>query len=162
MAHHPFRLALALGGFLLAQGAAAEPLIWGIQVEQLEIRAGEGDEMVAWDSDALIGTDELRFVWRSEAKYLTDRESFETLENQLRLQTPVSDFFDAVAGIRFDTPEGPNRVHGVLGLHGLAPQWFVMSPSYSASNRKTGLFETKRSASISNHCGARPWTPKTP
>src|SRR3546814_2641720 len=49
---------------------------------------------------------------------------FETLENQIVVRRLVSDFFDAKAGVRLDTPAGPNRVYGVLGFEGLAPQWF--------------------------------------
>ena len=66
-------------GFLLLAGALAttvlpafaakaETLIWGVGIEQLEYRVGEsGEDVLAWDFDALIGSDELKFVWRSEA-----------------------------------------------------------------------------------------------
>ncbi len=117
-----------LAGVLAWVGTAgpslAEPLVWGVQAEQLEYRVNPSDQLFAWDFDAFMGQDELRLVWRSEAEYVIDDTAFERLENQLRLQVPISDFFDAVAGIRVDTPDGPNRVFGVLGVHGLAPQWF--------------------------------------
>ncbi|GAB5470541.1 MAG: hypothetical protein Kilf2KO_35710 [Rhodospirillales bacterium] len=109
---------------LPASPARAEPLVWGVQAERLEYRVNEDENLFAWDFDAFVGGDELKFVWRSEAEYVIDDKAFETLENQARLQVPISDFFDAVAGVRVDTPDGPNRVFGVLGLHGLAPQWF--------------------------------------
>ena len=48
----------------------------------------------------------------------------EDFENQFVLQKPISTFFDVKAGVRFDNPEGPDRMFGVIGLHGLAPQWF--------------------------------------
>src|SRR3546814_8451712 len=35
----------------------------------------------------------------------------------------VSEFFDAKAGVRFDTPDGPDRIYGLLGFEGLTPQW---------------------------------------
>lgn len=109
---------------LLARAVSAEPVVWAIQAEQFEYRVGEGSDIYAWDAGAFVGKDELRLVWRSEAEYAVDTKNFETLENQFRLQTPISDFFDAVAGVRFDTPQGPDRIYGVLGIHGLAPQWF--------------------------------------
>ena len=153
----PFsRLALALGGLLLAGAAGAEPLVWGVQVEQLELRAGDGDEIIAWDWDAMIGKDELRLVWRSEAEYATDQASFETLENQLRLARPVSDFFDAVAGIRFDTPEGPIRAHGVLGLQGLAPQWFEVEAELFLSNHPALRLEVEYEALLTNYITLTP------
>lgn len=104
--------------------ATAEPLIYGVQVEQAERRFDDGSDVYAWDFDALVGTDELKVVWRSEAEYLTEGSRFETLENQLRLQKPISTFFDAVVGVRVDTPRGEDRVYGVVGVKGLAPQWF--------------------------------------
>ena len=78
--------------------AAAEEPFWGIQAEQLEFRVSDAEEVFAWDFDALYGTDELKLVWRSEAEYGVEERALETLENQIRLQTPISDFFDAVVG----------------------------------------------------------------
>lgn len=106
--------------------ATAEPLIYGLQVEQAERRFDDGSDLYAWDVDALVGTDELKLVWRSEAEYLTEGGHFEKLENQLRLQAPVSTFFDAVVGVRLDTPRGEDRAYGVVGVKGLAPQWFEL------------------------------------
>lgn len=106
--------------------ATAEPLIYGVQVEQAERRFDDGSDVYAWDFDAVAGTDELKVVWRSEAEYLTEGNQFETLENQLRLQKPISTFFDAVVGVRVDTPRGEDRVYGVVGVKGLAPQWFEL------------------------------------
>lgn len=135
---------------LLAAPSLAEPLVWGVQAEQLEYRIGEGSDVLAWDFDAVVGTDELKFVWRSEAEYLTRTDAFETLENQARIQMPVSDFFDAVAGVRIDTPEGPNRVHGVVGLHGLAPQWFEIDADLFLSDHPFARLEAEYEALITN------------
>ena len=118
-------LAVLITVIMAARIAKAEPLIWGVNVEQLEYRGSNGTDIFAWEFDALAGQDELKLVWRSKAEYLLDDSAFEELENQLRVQTPVSDFFDAVAGFRYDAPTGgPDRLYGMLGLHGLAPQWF--------------------------------------
>src|SRR3546814_11851241 len=45
------------------------------------------------------------------------------MENQLVVRRMVSEFFDAKAGVRFDTPDGPDRIYGLLGFEGLTPQW---------------------------------------
>lgn len=37
--------------------------------------------------------------------------------------TPISDFWNATAGVMVFTPEGPDRVYGVVGFQGLAPRW---------------------------------------
>jgi copper resistance protein B len=145
-------LAPALTVFAVATGLPAhtEPIIWGLQAEQLEYRTGNGSEILAWDFDAIVGTDELKFVWRSEAEFALDEDTFETLENQVRLQTPISDFFDAVAGIRIDTPDGPDRVYGVIGVHGLSTQWFEIDADLFLSDKPTSRFEIEYEGLITN------------
>lgn len=131
--------------------AAAEEPFWGIQAEQLEFRLTERSDVLAWDFDALYGTDELKLVWRSEAEYATADSMFENLENQIRLQTPISTFFDAVVGVRLNTPDGsPNRVHGVVGLKGLAPQWFEVDADLYISDNPFFRFEAEYEALITN------------
>ncbi len=135
---------------LLASPLAAEQLIWGIQAEQLEYRIGDESDVFAWDFDAIIGTDELKFVWRSEAEFSFEEDAFETLENQARLQVPISDFFDAVGGIRVDTPDGPDRLYGVLGLHGLAQQWFEVDADLFLSKDPAARFEVEYEGLVTN------------
>ena len=122
---------LTASSVLFAGGARAQDIsdaglvYWGVQLEQLEYRFGENDvEVLAYDGDAFVGTDELKLRWQGEGEYELDEEVLETFENQLAVQIPVTPFFDAKAGIRYDTPEGPDRFYGVVGVHGLAPQWF--------------------------------------
>ena len=71
----------------------------------------------------MIGTDELKLRALSEGERL-DGAALERFENQLLLQVPISDFFDAKAGIRLDAPRGPDRAYASVGVQGLAPQWF--------------------------------------
>ena len=130
--------------------AAAEKPFWGIQVEQLELRVSDSEEVFAWDFDALYGTDELKLVWRSEAEYGLEERAFETLETQIRLQTPISDFFDAVVGFRADTPDGPDRFSGVIGVHGLAQQWFEVDADLFVSDRPSLRLEAEYEGLITN------------
>ncbi|MFO7857287.1 MAG: copper resistance protein B [Paracoccaceae bacterium] len=142
------RAALLFAALPAAAAAAEAPIYWGVQVEQLEGRFGDA-EAFAWDGDAFVGTDELKLVLRSEAEL--EHGAFEALENQLRLQTPVSTFFDAVAGVRLDTPEGgPDRVHAVLGVHGLARQWFEVDADLFLSDHPSARFEAEYEALITN------------
>ena len=98
---------------------------YGLQMEELEYRRGdEGEDVLAWNGDAFIGTDELKLRWLSEGEYDTNANAYETLENRLVLQTPISTFFDVKGGVRLDIPAGVDRWYGVLGVTGLAPQWF--------------------------------------
>jgi copper resistance protein B len=108
-----------------AQAQEKAYLFYGLQMEEFEYRLGDEDEdLLAWDGDAFIGTDELKLRWRGEGEYDLNADSFETLENRIVLQKPISTFFDIKGGVRVDTPKGTDRWYGVLGVTGLAPQWF--------------------------------------
>ena len=93
-------------------------------MEELEYRQGDQSEnLLVWDGDAFIGTDELKLRWLGKGEYDADGDVLETMENRLVLQKPISDFFDIKAGVRLDSPEGVDRWFGVFGVTGLAPQW---------------------------------------
>jgi copper resistance protein B len=144
--------ALALLSALAPGAASAQAFtLWGVQIEQLETRFGEDEEVLAWDGDAFVGTDELKLVFRSKAELELDSGDFETLEHQLRLQRPISDFFDAVLGVRLDTPDGgPDRVHGVIGVKGLAQQWFEIDADLYLSDHPSFRVEGEYEALITN------------
>jgi len=135
---------------LLSVPALAEQNVWGIQVEQAEYRVGGDTDVAAWDLDAFYGNDDLRLVFRSEAEYSVKEEAFETLETQLRLSTPISDFFDGVAGVRFDSARGPDRLHGVVGIHGLTRQWFEIDADLFVSDHPALRFEVDYEGLITN------------
>ncbi|NQU58658.1 MAG: copper resistance protein B [Rhodospirillales bacterium] len=128
--HIAFALMGALASMSFAMSAQAQEkglVFYGLQVEEFEYRRGdEGENLTAWNGDAFISTDEIKLRWLGEGEYDTDATKFETLENSLVLQTPVSDFFDVKGGLRLDTPKGTDRWYGVLGVTGLAPQWFEL------------------------------------
>lgn len=134
---------------LVVPAGADEPL-WAIQIEQAEYRVGDGLNVLAWDLDAYVGSDEFKVAWRSEGEFDLDEEAFETLENQLRVQVPISTFFDAVAGVRVDTPNRGNRVHGVIGVRGLAPQWFEIDADLFVSDYPEFRVEAEYEALITN------------
>lgn len=117
--------AVALTVALPARAEMLDDAIFtSVRFDQLEIRAGEGTNVAAWDLEAWAGGDVWKLALESEGEYVMRSNQFETLENQIVVRRLVSDFFDAKAGVRLDTPAGPNRVYGVLGFEGLAPQWF--------------------------------------
>jgi len=109
---------------------------WGVQFEELEYRYSDDDEELGvWDADAFYGTDSLKVRWLTSGEYSIEEQAYEALENQLLGQIPISTFFDAKAGVRVDTPEGEDRVYGVLGVAGLAPQWFEVDASLYVSHK---------------------------
>lgn len=133
---------IALVG-LVSIPAKAEQLIWGVQAEQAEYRVGDDTDVFAWDFDALVGTDELKLVWRSEGEFATNDDRFEKLENQIRLQKPISTFFDAVAGVRYASPAAGNRIDGVIGLHGLAKQFIEVDADLFVGNHPSLRLEAE-------------------
>ena len=147
------KIASAAGMMLAAASVAqAEPLIYGFQAEQFEYRDGDnGENVFLWDFDFIIGTDELKFVWRSEAEIVDGSGEFEGLENQLRLQYPVSTFFDAVVGVQAITPDNlPDRYNAVVGLKGLAPGFFEVDADLYLSDNSFFRFEAEYEGLITN------------
>lgn len=109
-----------------------QPLkVWGAQFEEFEYRyKSSNGTLGVWDADFFYGTDALKVRLLTSGEYSFDSHDYEKLENQLVGQVPISTFFDAKAGIRFDSPDGPDRTYAVLGVVGLAPQWFEIDGSF--------------------------------
>lgn len=116
---------LLAGSTFLPAVSQADEWYYGFQMEEFEYRAGEhGEDLAIWDGDAFVGSDELKLRWEGNGEYDLNEDVFENLTNQLTLQTPISDFWDIKGGVRADTPDGEDRFYGVVGVQGLAPQWF--------------------------------------
>ena len=76
---------------------------------------------------------------------------FEGLENQLRLQFPISTFFDAVVGVQAITPDNlPDRYNAVVGLKGLAPGFFEVDADLYLSDNSFFRFEAEYEGLITN------------
>jgi copper resistance protein B len=141
-----------VGAAVLATPALAnEALLWSVQVERLEHRSGDLDAL-AWEVDAFAGSDELKLRYVGEGEYELEERALESFENTLFLQVPISDFFDAKAGLRFDAPEGGDRFYGVVGVQGLAPQWFEVDfdLSLSEDGDPSALLDAEYEALITN------------
>lgn len=112
-----------------------QPLkVWGAQFEEFEYRYNDDDEELGvWDADLFYGTDNFKARLLTSGEYSFEEQAYEKLENQLVGQIPISKFFDAKAGVRFDTPEGPDRTYVVVGIAGLAPQWFEIDANLYVS-----------------------------
>lgn len=111
--------ALAAAAAPLAH-AADDDLFTFVQSDRLEYVDDGGG--VLWDIQGWAGTDYHK-LW---AKAEGERFDGVTENNELQLlysraHTP---FFDLQVGLRHDAATGPSRTHLVVGLQGLAPQWF--------------------------------------
>lgn len=163
------RLPVSICGFALAATAMAGPAFaqedpakatqtartfWGVSAEKLEYRYSDSDEELGViEGGAFYGTDELELHWLFEGEWEEAHSAWGTLENQFVAQTPVSDFWDAKAGVRIDTPEGPDRVYAVLGLTGLAPYWFEVDTNLYLSDEGDASvdFEAEYELLITNY-----------
>ncbi|MDA0655421.1 MAG: copper resistance protein B [Proteobacteria bacterium] len=119
---------VALAVVLPAYNAEAQEkslTFYGVQMEEFEYRRGdEGENLFTYDGEAFVGTDEFKFRWLGKGEVDGDTSEVEEMENRFVGQIPISDFFDFKAGIRWDRPKGNDHVFGVIGLTGLAQQWF--------------------------------------
>ncbi len=105
----------------LPAAAADAPSIFSqVQVEEAEYRYTDDDEeSFNWDAQAWIGGDINKLRLKTEGELVFD-EDLEEAETQALYSRQISDFFDVVAGARYDfEPEG--EAFGVIGLQGLAP-----------------------------------------
>ncbi len=116
-------LALALvAAVAVAPAESAEPgqIFTFFQAEQLEYRSGTGRDGLAWDAEGWIGTDDDKFRFKTEGEK-PNGGKLEKGEVQLLYSRRVSDFFDAVIGLRQDIKPDPDRTFAVFGARGTAP-----------------------------------------
>ncbi len=132
-------LAGALVPALLSPPAAAaemdDQIYTFFQLDQNEYRlSDDGEDLYAWDAQGWVGTDYDKLFLKSEGEYLLDGE-WEKAEVQVLYSRLISDFFDVQAGVRYDFEPDPERAYGVIGLQGLAPQFFEVDAALFVSNK---------------------------
>lgn len=106
-----------------------------VLVEELEYRARGGSDLVVWEGQARIGNDDHKFALKSRGEYEIDDRKVETAEFQLLYMRPVDPFADIQFGLRHDIEPDPDRTYAVVGINGLAPQWFEVDASAFLSDQ---------------------------
>lgn len=96
-----------------------DPLLFSLQVEQLEWR--EGDALVS-EGDLWLGRDLQKFWLKFDLEYADDH--LEEAELQALYGLAVAPYWDLQFGVRQDVRPQPSQTWGVLALHGLAPYFF--------------------------------------
>ena len=128
-------------GFVLLFGAPAQAakmddqLFTLVKIDQLEYRKQDGIDLVVWEGQGRIGNDEHKLTIKTEGEYVRNADKFENAEVQVLYQRMISDFFDGQIGVRHDIKPDPSRTYGVIGINGLAPQWFETDASLFVSNK---------------------------
>lgn len=132
------RTAIALAVALVAVSGPAraanmdDMIVTYFQADQLEYRAGDGHDVVAWDVNAWIGNDDHRLAFKSKGEDPVGKR-LEKAELQFLYRRPVSDFFDINVGMRHDLRPDPDRTYAVFGLQGMAKQFVETDASLFVS-----------------------------
>jgi copper resistance protein B len=106
-----------------------------VLVDELEYRARDGSDLVVWEGQARIGNDDHKLALKSRGEYTLDTDAFASAEFQMLYMRPVDPFADIQFGLRHDIEPDPDRTYAVLGINGLAPQWFEIDVSAFLSDQ---------------------------
>lgn len=103
------------------------------QIDQNEYRLSDVDDAYVWDAQGWVGTDFDKVAVKTEGEKVIDGD-LETAEFQVLYSRLISDFFDAQIGVRYDFKPNPERAFAVLGVQGLAPQFFEVDAALFVSD----------------------------
>ena len=98
--------------------SAAEPLITYVQGDRVEYRADDSTTLI--DAQGWVGRDINKFWWKLESE-LGDEDHAELQALYSRAWLP---YFDWQVGIAQEFGDGPSVTSAVIGMQGLARQWF--------------------------------------
>jgi copper resistance protein B len=106
---------------------ADEHYLGSVRINRLE-RVAADENATALDAQAWFGRDYQRLVIKAEGNYLNETEY--DLNAQLLYSHAVASYWDARAGLRYDTYTDhglrSDRTWLALGIQGLAPYWFEL------------------------------------
>ncbi len=126
-------IAAVVGAQPVFAAGGDDALFTFFQMDQNEIRVGEHNGYVA-EAQGWVGTDFHKAFLKTEVE-TEFGEGVEVAEVQLLYSRLISDFFDAQAGIRYDFEPHTSRAYAVVGLQGLAPQWFEVDTALFLSEK---------------------------
>ena len=132
---------LPLSANVLA-GAKDDPLLYMVNIDQLEKRNGDEDPVVL-EAQAWVGYD-LHKLWIKTEVERVEGEN-EDAELQLLYSKAISPFWNLELGARRDFKPEPERNWGVIGFHGLAPYYFEIDAALfvGESGRSALSFEAE-------------------
>ncbi len=107
-------------------------IYWHGLLDPFEGRIG-GENSFRWDGQAWVGTDTNRLWFKSEGTVASSGRVSDGIHEAL-YDRPITTYFDAQAGLRYDIDSGPSRGWAALGVQGLAPQWFDVEATAYASD----------------------------
>jgi copper resistance protein B len=92
--------------------------------DELDWRAAEGADALAWDAQAFYGTDYNKLWFKADGERVGG--TTEEARTELLWDRIFSRWWSTQAGVRHDFNEGPSRNWIALGVQGLAPYFFEL------------------------------------
>jgi copper resistance protein B len=115
-----------------------EHVFYHAMLSQLEGRFGR-DNNFRWEGEGWAGTDMNRVLLRSEGTVSSGK--VEDGQQEIFYSRPISTYFNALVGTRYDLDSGPGRGWAALGVEGLAPLFFHVAATGYMSD--TGHYAAK-------------------
>ena len=109
-----------------------ERVFYHLLFNQLEGRFGR-DSSFRWEGEGWAGTDMNRVVLKTEGT--VTKGVMEEGDQELLYARPISTYFNAQGGLRYDLDSAPGRGWAAFGVEGLAPLFFHVSATGYVSDR---------------------------
>jgi copper resistance protein B len=110
-----------LGG-MQSHAMLEDPFDHSLRVDELETRAADGDDPLAWKMQAWLGHSFDKLAIRTEGEQRGG--DTERAELQLLWSHTIARWWDLVTGAREDFQPSPSRTWAALGVQGIAPYRF--------------------------------------
>lgn len=115
-------------------------LFAAVMADRLEYQNYEDEEIFLWDVTAWYGGNYNKIYFESEGEHLIEGKT-ESADVALLYSRNVATFWDVQAGLRYDIRPSPERFFAVLGIEGLAPQWFEIESNIYLSEEAEVSFD---------------------
>ncbi len=104
-------------------------IFYAFSADRFEYREADEGDVLLWDVQAWIGRDYNKLFLESEGEWSGAEDSLESAQVAFLYGRAISSFWDVRAGIRYDLEPDPERGFAVIGIQGLAQQWFELDAS---------------------------------
>lgn len=107
-------------------------------IDQLEFRAHDGDDFLAWEAEGWVGGDYNRLWIRTEGDQVVSGGSGGEAELEILYGRLIAPYWDFRIGLRQDLLSDADHDRGrtflSIGVAGLAPYWFEIEPTLYVSD----------------------------
>lgn len=95
-----------------------------LMADRFEFTQHEDQDMLQWELQGWLGTDEHKLWLKSEGERDMDAGNTSEAELQLLYSRAVAPYWDLQAGLRHDDGDAGSVSYATVGVLGLAPYWF--------------------------------------